>query len=445
MRKTVKDAIVVGAALFAMFFGAGNLIFPPAIGMAAGEKWLLSLLGFLMTGIGLPVLGVMAVSKAGGTVSDLAGKVSKRFSLIIGTTIILAIGPLLAIPRTGATVYEIGIKPMLSVNPLVVSFIYFAITLAFVIKPNGIIDKVGKILTPILLGVIGLIIVVGVVHPIAKPTGVPTFQPIAYGFLEGYQTMDTLGAIVMGGIILAALIEKGYLDRKSQMKMTSIAGVIAGLGLAGVYGGLLYLGATASGAFEAGMSKTALIVSITNAVIGPSGQLIMCVAVSAACLTTSIGLTAIVGNYFESLTKGKLSYRVIVIATCVFSALMAAIGVESIVSIAVPLLVLVYPAAIVLIVFGLLDEFVKSPFIYKGAMVGALGISFFDAIKTIQLGFVQQLVSALEPVYKLISYLPFASYGFAWIMPTAVLAVAGGILAVLASKQTLMSAVSIED
>lgn len=193
------------------------------------------------------------------------------------------------------------------------------------------------------------------------------------------------------------------------------------------------------------MSKTALIVSITNAVIGPSGQLIMCVAVSAACLTTSIGLTAIVGNYFESLTKGKLSYRVIVIATCVFSALMAAIGVESIVSIAVPLLVLVYPAAIVLIVFGLLDEFVKSPFIYKGAMVGALGISFFDAIKTIQLGFVQQLVSALEPVYKLISYLPFASYGFAWIMPTAVLAVAGGILAVLASKQTLMSAVSIED
>lgn len=240
MRKTVKDAIVVGAALFAMFFGAGNLIFPPAIGMAAGEKWLLSLLGFLMTGIGLPVLGVMAVSKAGGTVSDLAGKVSKRFSLIIGTTIILAIGPLLAIPRTGATVYEIGIEPMLSVNPLVVSFIYFAITLAFVIKPNGIIDKVGKILTPILLGVIGLIIVVGVIHPIAKPTGVPTFQPIAYGFLEGYQTMDTLGAIVMGGIILAALIEKGYHDRKSQMKMTSIAGVIAGLGLAGVYGGLLY-------------------------------------------------------------------------------------------------------------------------------------------------------------------------------------------------------------
>lgn len=445
MNKTVKDSIVVGAALFAMFFGAGNLIFPPAIGMAAGEKWMLSLFGFLITGIGLPVLGVMAVSKAGGTVSDLAGKVGKKFATVIGTIIILAIGPLLAIPRTGATVYEIGIKPMLNVNPLIVSCIYFAITLAFVIKPNGIIDKVGKILTPILLGVIGLIIAAGIVNPIAKPTGIPSFQPVAYGFLEGYQTMDTLGAIVMGGIILAALIEKGYHDRASQMKMTSIAGLIAGGGLAAVYGGLLYLGATASGSFAPGMAKTELIVAITNAVIGPSGQLIMCVAVSAACLTTSIGLTAIVGNYFEALSKGKISYRVIVIGTSVFSALMAAVGVESIVAIAVPLLVFVYPAAIVLILFGLLDELIKSPLVYRGAMIGALGVSFFDALKAINLDFVQQLVNALAPVYKLMSYLPLSSYGFAWIMPTALLAIVGGVIARLTSKQSSISAVAIED
>lgn len=445
MNKKMKDVIVVGAALFAMFFGAGNLIFPPAIGMAAGEKWFLSLLGFLMTGIGLPVLGVMAVSKAGGTVNDLAGKVGKKFATIIGTVIILAIGPLLAIPRTGATVYEIGIKPLANINPLVVSCVYFAVTLAFVIKPNGIIDKVGKILTPILLVVIGMIIVTGIVNPMALPTGSPSFSPVAFGFLEGYQTMDTLAAIVMGGIILAALVEKGYHDRASQMKMTSMAGLIAGAGLAAVYGGLLYLGATASGALEAGMSKTELIVAITNTVIGPSGQLIMCIAVSAACLTTSIGLTAIVGNYFEGLTKGKLSYRTIVIATSVFSALMAAVGVESIVAIAVPLLVLVYPAAIVLIVFGLLDDLIKSKLVYRAAMVGALGISFFDALKAINLGFVQQLVSALEPVYKSISYLPLAQYGFAWIMPTALLAIGGGVIAGFNAKQSSISAVTIED
>lgn len=444
MKKTQKDAIVIGAALFAMFFGAGNLIFPPAIGLASGDQWLLSLLGFLVTGIGLPVMGVLAVSKAGGTISDLANKVSPKFSVILGTIVILAIGPLLAIPRTAATVYEIGIKPMAAINPLIVSIVYFSITLFFVIKPSGIIDKVGKILTPILLVVIGLIIYNGVAHPIGTTAATGLANPFSKGFLDGYQTMDTLGSIVMGGIILSSLLEKGYTGRKEQMKMTTIAGLLAGATLAVVYGGLLYLGATGSGVFSPELSKTALIIEITNRVLGSSGQLIMCVAVSAACLTTSIGLTAIVGNYFESLSKGKLSYRAIVIFTCVFSALMAVIGVEAIVAVAVPLLVLVYPMAIVLILFNLCSEWIPNTEVYKGGILGAFFIGLLDALNAISLGAVKSVVSLLEPVYQFVAMLPLASMGFAWILPTLSLALLGGVIG-YAKKQSPVTAVAIED
>lgn len=444
MKKTHKDAIVVGAALFAMFFGAGNLIFPPAIGLATGDQWLLSLLGFLVTGIGLPVMGVLAVSKAGGTINDLASKVSNKFSVILGTIIILAIGPLLAIPRTGATVYEIGIKPMLSVSPLVVSIVYFAITLFFVIKPSGIIDKVGKILTPVLLFVIGLIIFNGIVHPIGAPTSTTIVNPFSKGFLDGYQTMDTLGSIVMGGIILGALVEKGYMDRKSQMHMTTIAGLLAGGTLAFVYGGLLYLGATGSGVLSPELSKASLIIEITNRVLGSSGQLIMCVAVSAACLTTSIGLTAIVGNYFEQLSNGKLRYQVIVTFTCIFSAFMAVIGVEAIVAVAVPLLVLVYPMAIVLIVFNLCSDWIPYAEVYKGGILGAFLIGLLDALNAVSLSAVKTIVSLLEPVYQLVGMLPFASMGFAWIMPTLCLALIGGIAGYMRAEKPT-KALAIED
>lgn len=420
MKKEIKDAIVIGGALFAMFFGAGNLIFPPMIGLLGGDRWILSLLGFLVTGIGLPVLGVLAVSKAGGTISDLANKVSSKFSLVLGTVIILAIGPLLAIPRTGATVYEIGFKQLLPVHPLVISVLYFSITLFFVIKPSGIIDKIGKILTPILLVVIGSIIVIGIVDPIAVPVTTSLTNPFSDGFLQGYQTMDALGSIVMGGIILSALIEKGYSKRKDQMKLTTIAGLLAGSMLTLVYGGLLFLGSGMSAVVSSDIAKTDLILLITNNLLGSYGQIVMSVAVSAACLTTSIGLTSIVGSYFEKISNGKLSYRNVVISTCVFSSIMAVVGVESIVKIAVPLLVLVYPVAIILILFNLVDELIPHDFAYKGAMVGALTISSLDSLKAIEVTVVQNLVTTLNPVYSLVERLPLASIGFAWVIPTLI-------------------------
>ncbi|MCJ7691178.1 MAG: branched-chain amino acid transport system II carrier protein, partial [Clostridiaceae bacterium] len=151
----------------------------------------------------------------------------------------------------------------------------------------------------------------------------------------------------------------------------------------------------------------------------------MCVAVSAACMTTSIALTAIVGTYFEKLSKGKLTYQLIVTVTCIFSAIMAAVGVESIVLIAVPFLVLVYPVVIILIVFNLLDKFIPHTYAYKGGVIGALAIGFLDALKTIDISFLTQIVKGLEPLYTLIGTLPLANMGFAWVIPSLVLALIG--------------------
>lgn len=437
MKKEMKDVLVIGAALFAMFFGAGNLIFPPAIGLAGGDKWLLSFLGFFMTGICLPILGVYAVSKAGGTINDLADKVSPKFSAVLGTIIVLAIGPLLAIPRTGATVYEIGIKPLFSANPLVVSVVYFTIVLFFVIKPSGIVDKIGKILTPILLVVIGIIIYNGVFHPLGAPITSTLVNPFSDGFMQGYQTMDTLGAILIGGVVLTGIIEKGYLGKKEQLRMTSFAGLIAGVLLMAVYGGLLYLGATISGSVPDTTPKADLIVYITNQLLGQSGQIVMCIAVSAACMTTSIGLTTIVGTYFEKLTNGKLSYKLLVTATCIFSAIMGAAGVDKIVKIAVPFLVLAYPIVIVLIVFNLLDVLIPHRYGYIGGVIGATIIGAMDALKTIDINLAKNMVNSLEPVYKMIDSLPLANMGFSWIVPSLLLAAIGTSIGLLTKKNSV--------
>jgi LIVCS family branched-chain amino acid:cation transporter len=421
MNKKFKDTLLIGAALFAMFFGAGNLIFPPSIGIASGDKWLMSLIGFILTGIGLPVLGIIAVAKAGGTINDLASRVHPLFSKILGSIVILAIGPLLAIPRTGATVFEIGIQPIWgNISPIIVSVVYFSITLFFVIKPSGIMDKIGKILTPILLVVTLSIVIKGILNPIGSPVSTNIALPFTNGFTSGYQTMDALASIVMAAIVLISLIEKGYTEKKEQISMTMKAGLIAGTGLLVIYGGLLYLGACSSGIYSSDISKSELIVNITNLVLGNLGQISMCIVVSAACLTTSIGLTAVVGNYFSELSNNKISYKSIVIFTTLFSAVMAVAGVEQIVKLAVPLLVLVYPVAMVLIVLGLFDQFIPNKNVYRGAVAGALIIGLFDGFSATNI--------EIQFIHSAIAKLPLASSGFAWVLPSLILGLLGSLI-----------------
>ncbi len=424
MNKKKSDVIWVGMALFAMFFGAGNLIFPPYMGFLSGSMWSVALLGFLITGIGMPLMGIIAAARAGGTIEHLAGRLGPRFSRVLSIIVILAIGPLLAIPRTAATTFEMGVRPNLPwVSPAVASIVFFLITLFFAFNESKVIDKIGKILTPFLVVILAWIILKGIFYPLGPIPTENLPHPFTSGFREGYQTMDAIASIVFAEIVIATLIFKGYKKISDQVKMTSMAGVIAASGLGLVYGGLMYLGATSRTLFAPDIERTTLLINISQGILGSAGKVALGLAVSLACLTTSIGLTATVADYFSTLTKGKLKYKTLCIVTVIFSGVFATVGVTKIVLVAIPLLVMVYPVAIILIILTIIGRKTIHRAIYMGAVVGALAVSVFDALTSAGL--------PIAAINNLIAYIPLAKAGFPWILP----AVAGGIYGAISIKR----------
>lgn len=417
MKKPTRDVLIAGVALFAMFFGAGNLIFPPYMGLLAGDKWGWALAGFLVTGIGMPLLGIMAAAKAGGTIDKLGSRVSLWFGVVLSVVIILSIGPLLAIPRTGATAFELGIRPNLpGFSPTLFSIVFFGLTFWFSLNRSTVVDKIGKFLTPFLLLTLGWIIIKGIVNPMGQPASPQLAIPAASGFREGYQTMDALASLVFAQIIIGALIFKGYKKTEDQIRMTFKAGGIAALGLGLVYGGLMYLGASAGSVHETPVERTDLLISISSMLMGNAGTISLGIAVSLACLTTAIGLTATVSEFFYRLTNGWIAYRAGALITVVFSGIFATVGVTTIVNIAYPLLILVYPVAIVLIVLTLVGVPAIHRPVYGFSVAGALLTSIPESLATA--GFAAGTVSQISGM------LPFSSTGFGWIVPS----VTGGLI-----------------
>ncbi len=412
MNKSMKDSIILGLALFAMFFGAGNLIFPTSVGLQSGSQWFSALSGFGITGIILPLLGVMAVMMSGGTLTSFGSRAGNKFGIIYGTIVISSLG-LVAVSRTAATTFEMGVSPMFpSVSPILNAVVFFTITWLLAINPTGIIDRIGKILTPVLLAMLAVIIAKGVFFPMGQATATTLTQPFKFGFFGGYQTMDAMGSAILGGIVIASLLEKGYTKKEDQMLMTKKSVLIAGAGLAIVYGGLLYLGATGTTIFSTDLPKTVLTVSIVQQLLGNTGKIILGLCVSFACLTTSIGLTATIGEYFSTLTKNKFSYKTIVTMTVIICAIISNFGVDMIVALASPLLVAMYPVTIVLILMNLIDAFIYSRSMYAGAAYGALSVSLFDGLTTAGIS-----NPAIDGVLQV---LPFSDSGFAWVLPALI-------------------------
>lgn len=373
MKKQTGIILVSSLALFSMFFGAGNLIFPPSLGFRAGTDFGWSMLGFLTTGVGLVVLSAIASVKSGGTIDSISKNVGRGFSILFGTLVLLAIGPLLAIPRTAATTHEIIRGSLLpGLSPTISSIIFFIIVLFFVLHPKNIIDSLGKILTPALLTILLVILGCGFVEPIG-PVGEPDMaNAFTESLLEGYQTMDALAALVFTMIITEGMICKGVKEKKDIVKFTSISAIVAGIGLCIVYGGLLYIGATMSELPLDGTDRVHLLITATDSLLGGFGKYALALAVTLACLTTAIGITSTLGLFFEEVTKGKLKYLHVVIISSVFSGVLAIEGVTNIINFAATILSVLYPVAIVLIFLNLFPNIFKTKAIYKGAVAGAL-------------------------------------------------------------------------
>ena len=408
MYKT-KDILLTGFALFAMLFGAGNLIFPPMLGYETNSSWISTMLAFTITGVGFPFLGILSVSIVGNGIKDFANRVSPTFSKIFAIISILAIGPMLAIPRTGATAYEITFLYNGMESPIykyIYLICYFGIVILFSLRANKVIERVGKILTPILLILLFLIIIKGIFF--ANLSVKPDIYPHAFkrGFLEGYQTMDTIASIAYAGIILKAIKNGRNLTQKQEFSFLIKAGLVAILSLALIYGGFALVGAKMHSVLVTN-DKIELLVKTTSYLLGGYGNLILAICVAGACLTTAIGLVATVGEFFSSITSFK--YENIVIFTVIISFLLSILGVESIIRISVPILIFIYPVMISLIILNLFGKYIKNDYVYKGVVLFTGIIGLIESLES--LGIKNYYTNSVLEI------LPFSDYGLTWLFP----------------------------
>ncbi len=408
-----KDILIIGFALFSMFFGAGNLIFPPFIGVTSGSDWLISFLGFVLADVGIILLSINAVAKA-GSYQGVVGKMGKKLGIGLEVIMMLCLGPILVIPRTAATTFEMSIMPLFdSFSPVLFSVVFFAITFILTIKPTKVMDVIGKFLTPVLLIALAMLIGKGILSPIGElNTNINSEGLFVNGITQGYQTMDALGVGGVTALIMTSLISKGYKDKKENAKLAVKAAAIAGIGLVLVYGGLAYLGATASTIYDGNISQTLLLVNITRDLLGNTGIVLLGIIVAFACLTTAIGLTSVTAKYFEELTNKKLKYSKLVTIICIFSAIASNLGVDKIISIAIPILTIIYPVSILLVIMSTFDKVFANENIIKGAAYVTLLISLLTVIDSLGISI------------EFVNRLPFANIGFNWIVP----AIVGGIL-----------------
>ena len=408
MYKT-KDILLTGFALFAMLFGAGNLIFPPMLGYETSSSWILTMLAFIITGVGFPFLGILSVSIAGNGIKDFANRVSPIFSTIFAILSILAIGPMLAIPRTGATAYEITFLYNGMESPIykyIYLICYFGIVILFSLRANRVIERVGKILTPILLILLFLIIIKGIFF--TNLSIKPDIYPHAFkrGFLEGYQTMDTIASIAYAGIILKAIKSDRSLTHEQEFLFLIKSGLVAIISLALIYGGFALVGAKMHSVLATD-DKIELLVKTTSYLLGNYGILVLAICVAGACLTTAIGLVATVGEFFSSITSFK--YENIVIFTVIISFLLSILGVESIINISVPILVFIYPVMISLILLNLFGKYIKNDYVYKGVVLFTGIIGLIESLETL----------GIKNYYtkSVLEILPFSDYGLTWLFP----------------------------
>jgi len=431
--KFIKENLAVGFMLFALFLGAGNIIFPPLLGQQAGDEILPAIIGFLITGVGLPLLGIIAVAKNGGDLQIVANRIHPIFSIIFTSVVYLSIGPLFAIPRTAAVTYEIGIAPYLSEAsqaswlPLFISTaIFFGISLYLALNPSKLVDRVGKVLTPALLIVIALLAIKSFITPmgpVGESHGAYIENAFSKGFIEGYLTMDVLASLVFGIVIVQALQAKGIVSRSKQVTITIFAGFVAACGLAFVYVSLSYIGATSIstiGSFDDGGS---IIAESAKMLYGSLGSIILSAVIILACITTAVGLISANATFFNKLFP-NLPYKFLAVVFTLFSLMFANFGLSNLISISLPVLLFIYPIAIVLMFLVLFDQaFGRDPIVYTLALIATAFVSLYDGITGA--GF------EIEWYKNIVSTFPLHDQSVGWLVPALVGLVIGWIIHIL--------------
>lgn len=416
MKKYI-DQFVIGFALFSMFFGAGNIIFPPYLGLGSGPEWIMGFICYYIADIGLAILAIFALIKNGGNLNNITDRIGHVPGEVMVALIILCIGPFIALPRTGATTYEMFVVPLFGQNigPLVPLLIFFGLALVLTLKESAVIDIIGKFMTPVLFIGLLILIIVGIINPVGGVSDTAMLESVATeGINAGYQTMDVLAAMIFGIIIVKSVEDKGYKDEKLKYTTARNASFVAAIGLLIVYCGLTYLGATTSEIFNMNIDRSELIVNITYGLLGNVGTIVLGVVVTLACLTTAIALITSTADYFHDISNGKLSYKLIAVITALISALLAMVGTEQIISIASPVLSLLYPGALTLLALSFLKEKISNwtlRFSVAGALTGSL----------------MTVLYGLGVPLNFVPSLPLSSSGLEWILFAVVFGIAGAV------------------
>lgn len=401
--------------LFSLFFGAGNLIFPPFLGQNAGYQTGLSMLGFLITAVILPVLGVIVVAQFDGL--DCLGKqVGKHFSLIFTLLIYLSIGPGLGIPRAASVPFEMAVAPYLpdgvniSFFMLLYSLIFFLIALWLCLNPGKLLDRIGNILTPTLLFLLVFLFISYLLkgeYSVANAQIAYQASPFLKGFTEGYNTMDTIAALNFGLVISTTLASLGLKEKKDRINHTIYAGILAGLILSCVYIMLAYMGMGSSNIYIIQENGAWTLRSIVYQLFNETGAILLATIFTLACLTTCVGLINSISQYFSYLFK-KISYQKWVYIIVTFSFLICNLGLNTILTISIPVLNAIYPISIVLILLGLSHRYWKdNRYIYPIIIYSTAIISILYALDKAEF--------PLGIIHHIISNLPLYDLGFGWI------------------------------
>ncbi len=427
----------VGLMLFALFFGAGNLIFPAFLGQQAGGNWLSAMSGFLLTGAGLPLLGVIAIGYSGSRdVQDLASRVTPWYGVAFAAVLYLAIGPLFATPRTATVTFEIGVTPFIgpehkTMALAIFSAFFFGVTYWLSISPGKLVDRIGKVLTPALLATIAVLVGYAAFNPMGElqaAQGGFADRPFVTGVLEGYQTMDALASLVFAIIVIDAARALGVRNRAQLLATTTVAGAVAAACLAVVYLLIGYMGATSVAGLGLQENGAAVLSKTAQHYFGMGGNVLLSAIVFLACLSTAVGLIISCSEYFNRLLPA-ISYKTFVVIFTLVSMAFANKGLSGIISISVPVLMLLYPLTVVIILLAFLNNwFGGSRVVYVCTIFATLVVGVLDAWKA-AFSFAPETAALINSIF------PLYDIGMGWLLPASIGFVLGLVLKTVAGKK----------
>ncbi|CAJ0993177.1 branched-chain amino acid transport system II carrier protein [Pantoea sp. Nvir] len=415
---TSKDILALGFMTFALFVGAGNIIFPPMVGIQSGEYIWTAAVGFLLSAVGLPVITIIALARVGGGIDALLGSlIGKSSSLFLATVCYIVVGPLFATPRTATMSFEVGIVPLIGDGTLPLFFyslVYFAVVVSISLYPGNLLDTVGHFLGPLKVAALAVLGIAALFCPAGTiPIATADYQRAAFsnGFVNGYLTMDTLGALVFGIVIVNAARLRGVESIKLLTRYTILAGLIAGVGLTLVYLSLFKLGNGSSALVAQSANGAAILHAYVQWTFGSMGSFFLAALIFFACVVTAVGLTCACAEFFAQ--HVPLSYKSLVFILSIFSMVVSNLGLNHLIQISIPVLTAIYPPCIVLIMLSFtLRWWNKSSRLIAPTMIVSLIFGVIDGVKTTSF-------KDILPVFS--QHLPLANRGLAWLPPAMIM------------------------